>query len=198
MTVLGITGGIGSGKSRVLQYLEEGWHAEVYRLDDISRSLLLPGGACYEETIRLFGEGIVLEDGTLDRQRIAELIFQKEELRASLDALVHPAVKEETLLKIGSARRRGVKLVVIEAALLIEDHYDAFCDEMWYIYADAGTRYRRLAETRGYSGERIRATMARQLSEEEFRRNTQVTIDNNGAWEDTEKQIDARLTEIFG
>ncbi len=200
MTVLGITGGVGAGKSEVLAYLSEKYGACIVRLDDVSRELLSEGGACVKDAVRLFGDEIVLPDGTLSRQKIAERIFCCERLRLALDAIIHPKVKEEFLKRLQSMRERGVKLLAVEAALLIEEHYDAFCDEMWYIYADEATRYRRLASSRGYDDVRIRRTMARQLSEEEFRSFADVTIVNSGDFSDTASQIDVRLAAlgIFG
>ena len=198
MCVIGVTGGIGAGKSEVLHHLEEHWGARLILLDDLSRCLLDPGGKCVEAAVELLGPGILKEDGTIDRGRTASLIFADEYLRKGLDDIIHPAVKEEALRILKEEEKKGSCLAVIEAALLIEEHYDAFCDEMWYIYADEATRCRRLRETRGYDSERIRATMARQLSEEEFRAHTDFVVDNSGEFTRTAEQIDAHMKELMG
>ncbi len=196
MYIIGVTGGVGAGKSAVLDYLQEAHGAVIVRLDDVSRSLLDVNGRCYSDAVRLFGDAVVREDGTLDRPMIADRIFSDEGARKALDDLIHPAVKEETLRLIEEGRAQGCGLFVIEAALLIEDNYDAICDEMWYIYADADTRCRRLASSRGYSAERIRGTMAGQLSDEAFRAHTDLVIDNSGEFDRTKRLIDERIRAI--
>lgn len=197
MYAIGVTGGIGSGKSEVLNYLKERWDAYILRLDDVSRSLLEPDGALYGEAVRLFGEEIVKEDQSLDRAQIAARIFENETERDALDALIHPAVKRETIRLMGEQKEAGTDLFVVEAALLIEDHYDALCDEMWYIYADTDTRYRRLISSRGYTEERIQKTMEKQLSEEEFRAHAGLVIDNSGDFALTKAQIDRRVRKLI-
>ncbi len=195
MYTIGVTGGIGAGKSEVLAYLEKKHGARVIRLDDISRGLLVPGTDAYERTAELLGRDILLADGSVDRGKVAERIFGDENLRTKLDEILHPAVKAEAVRLMEQAREEGCALFVIEAALLIEDHYDAICDELWYIYAGETTRYSRLVSSRGYSRRRIEETMARQLSDREFREHTDFTLDNDGRFEETAKRIDSRLAE---
>ncbi len=197
MYIIGVTGGIGAGKSEILDYMCRRWGASVIRLDDVARELMQPGGAAYGRTVELFGECVVRDDGTLDRGLIAKLIFGDEAQREALDAVIHPEVKRETLRRIGEEEKLGTRLICIEAALLIEDHYDAICNELWYIYAGETTRYSRLASSRGYDEERVRATMARQLTEEEFRRHTDYVVDNDGDFERARELVDSRIREIL-
>ncbi|MBQ6376317.1 MAG: dephospho-CoA kinase, partial [Lachnospiraceae bacterium] len=196
MYIIGVTGGVGAGKSEVLRYLEEAYGARIIKLDDVARALQEVGGACYDGMRELFGEGALLPDGSLDRAAIAKRVFADADLKEKLNTLIHPAVKEETGRLIRSAQSEGCALLVLEAALLIEEHYDAFTDEMWYIYADEATRYSRLIDSRGYSRERIRNMMKSQLTEEQFRAASQTVIDNSGSFAETKKQIDARIGEI--
>lgn len=193
MRVIGVTGGVGAGKSAVLDYLNEKWGAVVLRLDDVSRMLIEPGGGCFGEVLDLFGEDFLLADGSFDRKRIAGVIFRDEEKRLALNAIIHPAVKNETLRILEESRQAGKELFVIEAALLLEDHYDAFCDEIWYIYADADTRCRRLKESRGYDDARIRGTMAGQMDDTTFRAHADLVIDNSGEFDNTRAQIDRAI-----
>ena len=196
MRIIGITGGVGSGKSEVLRYLNERWGAEILALDEVSRRLLDRDGAGYQKTVELFGRGILKEDGSVDRPAVAKLVFADTELREALNGIIHPLVKEETLVRIADARKRGVRLFVIEAALLIEGNYDAICDEMWYIHADAEVRAERLRRTRGYDDSRIRGVMAGQLSEEEFFAHCGQVIENGGDFADTRDEIDRLIQEI--
>lgn len=194
MRKIGVTGGIGAGKSQVMDYLEKRWGARIIRLDEISRAFLEKDGLLYQDTIGLFGSKIVRKDGSLDRAGIAEIIFADEGFREKLDAMIHPAVRRETERLFREYEKEGVSLCAVEAALLIEEHYDEICDEMWYIYASEKIRAMRLAADRHYDGKRIRGAFSRQLSEGEFRKHADFVIDNNGEFSDTEKQIDKRLS----
>lgn len=196
MRIIGITGGVGSGKSEVLGYLKERWGAEVLALDEVSRRLLDRDEAGYMKTVELFGEEILKEDGTIDRPAVAKLVFADKALREALNGIIHPLVKEEALLRIADARERDVRLFVIEAALLIEGKYDAICDEMWYIHADAAVRAERLRRSRGYDDSRIRGVMAGQLSEAEFYAHCGQVIENSGDFSETKRQIDRLIQKI--
>ena len=197
MKIIGVTGGVGAGKSSVLDYLRTEYGAVVVRLDDVSRALLAKDGACYQQTIDLFGEDIVREDGSLDRPAIAAIVFADPSMREKLNSLVHPAVRRETERLAERYRKEGVPLLVLEAALLLEQHYDEICDELWYIYASVETRVRRLAESRGYTRERIEGTMKSQLSEEEFRAGATFVLDNDGDFEATKQQINRHFHALL-
>ena len=196
MIIIGVTGGMGAGKSRVLAYLEEKWNARTIRLDDISRDLLA-NGLCYEETIHIFGERIVKPDGNLDRALIAKMIFEDSQLRDRLNNLVHPAVKAQVRWIAEEMRQLDAGILVVEAALLIEGGYREICDELWYIYADEDTRRERLRDSRGYTDERINGTFATQLTDEMFRSRVDFVVDNSGSFEDTARAIDSHLKEIL-
>ena len=196
MIIIGVTGGMGAGKSRVLAYLEEKWNARTIRLDDISRDLLARNGLCYDETIHIFGKKIVKPGGELDRALIAKMIFEDSRLRDRLNALVHPAVKAQVRWIAEEMRQLDAGLLVVEAALLIEGGYKEICDELWYVYADEEVRRERLKESRGYTDERIDGTFATQLSDEVFRANVDFVINNSGSFEETAKVIDSHLGRI--
>ena len=136
MKVFGITGGVGAGKSEVLTYLGQNYDATVIQADEAGYLVMLPGGECYGEIVKLFGRQITTETGELDRKRIAEIVFQDEEKLKALNAIVHPAVKRYIKKAIAAAEKAGTEYVFVEAALLIEEKYDEICDELWYIYAD--------------------------------------------------------------
>ena len=195
--VIGVTGGVGAGKSSVLKYLQEKWDANILVLDDVSREMLEIGGLCYDETIALFGKNVVLPDGRLDRAQIARIVFSDEKMKKALNGLIHPAVRRTSDAFTAEARARGKGVYVIEAALLIEEHYDEICDELWYIYASEDVRAKRLAESRGYDMTRIRNMMASQLSEEAFEAGCSVKIDNGGEPEKAFREIDERLSHLI-
>lgn len=191
--VIGITGGVGAGKSQVLTLLKEQFGAEVILADEVGRELMEPDGACFPAVVELFGPEVVREDGTLDRQKIAGIIFRDKELLEKQNAIIHPAVKAEIVRRCGESQ---AEWIAVEAALLLEAHYEDICGEVWYIYADEETRRRRLRESRGYSDERIDAVIGNQLSEAEFRAGCNRVIDNSGSLEYTKEQISHALNEL--
>ena len=192
MLFIGITGEAGSGKSRVLKYLEENYRARVVRADDVARELVKKGNACYEPYVRLFGAEAVGADGELKRDHIAARVFADPELRLKMNALIHPAVKDFLLEDVERTRLSGkYDLYFLEAALLIEEKYDKICDELWYVYASEEIRRERLKNSRGYTDKKIDDLIKSQKSEEEFRRVCRVVIDNSAEFEDTARQLDA-------
>ena len=196
MKVFGITGGVGAGKSEVLTYLGQNYDATVIQADEAGYLVMLPGGECYGEIVKLFGRQITTETGELDRKRIAEIVFQDEEKLKALNAIVHPAVKRYIKKAIAAAEKAGTEYVFVEAALLIEEKYDEICDELWYIYADEEVRKERLIEGRGYSEKKVREIMANQLSEDEFSSHCDFEIDNSGDFEETKKQLETDENEF--
>ena len=191
LRVIGITGGVGAGKSVVLNYLKENYPCEILVADDIGNEVKMPGGRCYEAFIELVGTDIVLEDGTIDRAKAAEKIFADDALLDEVNALIHPAVKDEVRERTAKAKEEGeVGFVFIEAALLIEAGYLPELDELWYVCAGENLRAKRLMEARGYSTERIEGIMNQQLTEEEFRKYADRVIVNDGTIEELKQQID--------
>lgn len=193
MKVLGITGGVGSGKSKVLRFLEEEYGAVVCQLDEVAKELQKNGGSCYKKIVELFGTDVVGPDGELDRGHLAALIFQDEKKRKQINEIVHPEVKKWVKQDIEEMKSRKVPLYVIEAALLPEAGYEDICGEMWYIYAAASVRKERLKRSRGYSDEKITRMMEAQSPERVFRSACQAVIDNSGTFDNTKKQIGERL-----
>lgn len=196
MRVIGITGGVGAGKSAILDYVETNFRAGVLKADEIAHGLMQPGTRCYVELRRLLPENVFLEDGQLDRPALSKLLFERDDLRAEVNAIVHPAVKVQIIDKIAKEREIGaLDYMMVEAALLIEDHYDEVCDELWYVYASEDTRRRRLMESRGYSEEKVAQIFASQLTEGQYRKHCQVVIDNNREKEYAFLQVMQELNE---
>lgn len=192
MKVLGITGGVGSGKSQVLAWLEAEVHGVVCQMDEVARQLQQKGTRCYEEIVRNFGAEIIESDGEIDRGRLGEIVFADAGKLALLNRIVHPAVLDWVHTDIEEKASNGTKLYVLEAALLPEVGRD-LCDEIWYVYASEDVRRRRLRDSRGYTDEKIAQMIQRQPSEDQFRKACTVVIDNSGSFEDTKRQIGDRL-----
>lgn len=196
MKVIGITGGVGAGKSCILEYLADRADCRIIIADQVAHRLEEPGEVCYKQIVAMLGREIVAPDGSIDRGRMAARIFGDKEMLLRVNEIVHPAVKAYITQKIAEAREEGIlRYLFIEAALLIEDGYGQIVDEMWYIHADAEARRERLRTNRGYSDEKIDKIMQGQLSEEAFYRHCPVVIENSGELESVYKQIDEKLGE---
>ena len=182
MKFIGITGGVGAGKSAILSYIKSHYNAKVVLADDLAKTLMEPGQDCYEDLRRVFAAYDVFSPaGTIDAKAMARVMFSNPSLREQMNHIVHPAVKSNVLAQVEQERTRGeFDYFFFEAALLIEDHYDQLCDELWYIYTSEENRRKRLKAGRGYSDEKISSIFASQLPEEEFRKHCKVVIDNNG------------------
>lgn len=189
MKILGITGGVGSGKSEVLQFLQEAYGAVVSPLDDAARRLQQKGQPCYERIVEAFGRDILGADGELDRGKLAETVFSSPQKLALLNSIVHPEVRRWVEQDISQKEREGEELYVLESALFPDVDYGDLCGEMWYVYAEESVRCRRLAHSRGYTEERTRRMIRSQPSEAAFRKICTAVIDNSGAFENTKKQI---------
>ena len=160
MRFVGVTGGVGAGKSEVLGFLAKQPGCRVMLADEIAHELMEPGNEVYRKLCAEFaGEDIFAEEDTageaerpFDRGKLAQVIFGDEEKRKRLNGIVHPAVKDYVIQQAESERERGqLSLLVLEAALLIEEHYDEICDELWYIYTSEENRRIRLKKQRNYS-----------------------------------------------
>ena len=197
MYILGVTGGVGAGKSEILLFLEREYGARVMRADEAAHDLMEPGGSCHEDILRVLGRDVLSPGGSLDRRAVAARIFADERLRLAVNGIVHPAVREYIRADMEKNRQAGCALYVLEAALLLEENYDEICNEVWYIYADEQVRKKRLAASRGYSEEKTASIMKSQRSDREFRERCRTVIDNSGSFEETEKQIRGRLEELL-
>lgn len=193
MKVIGVTGGVGCGKSTVLAYIEAHYDAKIIKADEVGHELMKGDQECRQKILDFFGEDVLGPEGEPDRKALAAVVFADPQRLEKLNSIMHPAIKKKILKLIEQERACGRTYCVVEAALLLEDHYEAFCDELWYIYADEAVRMKRLGESRGYTEEKTRSVMANQLSEEEFTRRCDVRIDNSGDMERTQEQIRRRL-----
>lgn len=198
MKIIGITGGVGAGKSAILDYIEENYNARVLKADDIAHTLMEPGTDCYAALRKALPAETFLPEGGIDRPVLAQLMFSRENVRSTVNGIVHPAVKVyiKNIIEKERSASGTLSYLVIEAALLIEDHYEEICDELWYIYATEENRKRRLMESRGYSEEKIRQIFASQLPEKTYRQHCRVVIDNNGTREAACAQVAQALEGV--
>lgn len=196
MKLIGITGGVGAGKSQILSYIEGRCNCRILLADQAAHGVKEPGQPCFKRLVELLGSEILRKDGEIDKAKMAALIFSDEKLLFKVNEIIHPAVKEYILSEIRKEEQAGqIDAFFVEAALLIEDGYEQILDELWYIHADRRVRRQRLADSRGYSAEKIDQIFSSQLSEEEFRAHCKVVIDNSQSLSDTYMQVDQILKE---
>lgn len=179
MRIIGITGGIGTGKSTVLHLLEQEYQAYIVETDKLAHELMMPGNTTYKKIIEYFGTDILSEDGSIDRGKLGSIVFRDERELEELNHIVHPAVKQYILEDIRRKKAEGqVAIYVIEAALLIEDGYKEICDELWYIYVQKEERIRRLINGRGGTREKWESIIANQSSEEFYKKYCDTIVEN--------------------
>ena len=187
--IIGVTGGVGAGKSTVLEVLRTEYKARILLADTIAHELMEPGTKGLLAVTKALGTGFIGADGAVDRNALAALLFQDPKAKKIVDGLIHPMVWEEKKRRAETAKER---LVIIEAAVF-ETAPEGLFDEIWYIYASRENRILRLMENRGYSREKCEAIIAGQASEEQYRQMADRIIDNNKGREEIKKQLE----EIF-
>ncbi len=200
MKILGITGGVGSGKSRVLYDLEQNHNAYILEADKLAHELMEPGKKIYNQIIEEFGQEVLLKEEPyyIDRNKLGQIVFNDKDKLAILNSISHPLVKEEIIERIATAKNEGkIKLFVIEAALLIQDGYDAICDEIWYIWVDREERIKRLMKQRGYTREKCISMFNSQEPDEYYKKYATFTINNQFDYENTSKLLNARLNKLM-
>ena len=193
MKIIGITGGVGAGKTQILEYLNDKYGATVCQADEVAKKLQKKGTDCHRAIVEHFGADILDPKGELNREKLAQIIFTDKEERAVLNGIVHPAVKEEIRKIIKKEERKHTSLFLLEAALLIDDH----CDEIWYVYVEDAIRKKRLIYARGYDAEKVDDIIASQLPKDVFLRNSDRVIDNSGIFEETKIQLDEMIRNLW-
>ena len=197
MKIIGITGGVGAGKTTVLDILKKLSVCETAMADDVAKELMQYGKELSVLAISLFGKESYTEDNILNTAHISKLMYGNEELKKKWTAAVHPAVKKEILSRIDVAKNKeNTDLFFIEAALLLEDGYDLICDEIWYIYASEEVRIKRIMENRGYSLSKSQSIISGQLKHDEFVLKCDFVIDNGISIENTRLQLQNKLEEM--
>lgn len=188
--IIGITGGVGAGKSSVLEILKTSFKARVILADLVAHKLMEPGSEGLKRVTEALGCSFLNADGSVNRPALAEIIFGDPKALETMNGIIHPLVWEQIKKEAAGAPE---KLIIIEAAVFDTAPVDFF-DEMWYVYTTKENRIMRLMESRGYTREKCESIIEKQDSEETYRKRCGRVIDNNGSTLETEKQ----LKEILG
>lgn len=177
MYVIGLTGGVGSGKTVAAKLLSDLAGAKLLVSDELGHAVMQQGTYVYRQIVSAFGKEILNEKGEICRQGLSKKVFADSHLLAQLNQIVHPAVKESIREYISSKKAEN-GFLVLESALMFESGCDAFCDEVWFIRVSPEVRQERLRAGRGYSREKTLSVMAQQLPEEEFQKRCDRVVSN--------------------
>jgi dephospho-CoA kinase len=188
MKVIGLTGGIGSGKSTVAKYLA-GLGAAVMDLDKVGHEVLKSGGQPFKRVVSEFGKDVLNARGEIDRARLAKIVFKDPEALALLNRITHPAIDKVIDERIAEYRRQGAKVVVLEAAAMLEAGKAGQTDEIWATTAPETTVLHRLGERSGYSKAESRARIRSQMSDKERLKNADVVIDTGGSLDEVKTRV---------
>lgn len=191
--VIGITGGVGTGKSTVLNILKKDYNAVVIEADKVGHIVMEKGKSAYFDIIKEFGKEILDSKEEIDRTNLSKIVFADENKLLKLNSIIHPRVKEYIIELIKDCKNKNIKYVIVEAALLIEAGYRDICDVFWYVYADKSIRINRLMNSRNYTYEKCIAIMNNQLSDEEYAEKCDVIINNTGDTESLKQEISKAL-----
>ncbi len=188
MYVIGITGGVGSGKSLVAEIASHKYNAGVLIADRLGHFVTEPGKPAFKKVTGIFGDGILGKDGSIDRKKLADIIFNDDNARSVINSIIHPEVMLYIENYINS--RKGQEgYIILETAIMYETGCDKFCDETWYVYVPEDIRIKRLSENRGYTEEKSRSIIQKQKPDSFFRERAGKVIDNTGSIKDLERII---------
>lgn len=189
MRVLGLTGGIGSGKSVVAQMFAR-LGAVVIDADQLAREVVEPGQPALEEIAATFGRDVLLPDGRLDRAKLATIIFADPVERAKLDAITHPRIRTR-MNELIKARRSGPGVLIVDIPLLYENNRVNLVERVIVVWVDPQTQLRRIRQRDGLSADAAGQRIAAQMPLEAKRARADHVIDNSGTREDTRRQVEA-------
>jgi len=189
--VIGLAGGIGTGKSTVAAILSE-LGAVVIDADRIGHDVYRPGSEGFRQVVDAFGAGVVAPDGTIDRRTLGSLVFADAAARARLNAIVHPLIARELALRVATARAADARRpIVVEAAVLVEVGWRGLVDRLWVVTAPRETAIARVMATRGFERAEVERRLAAQLPDAERRRVADVVIENDGSPAELRARVEA-------
>lgn len=196
MKIIGLTGGIGSGKSTVSEYLQKKG-LTIIDADKIAREIVVPGSKVLSEIVKLFGTTILFEDGSLNRKKLGEIVFSDSQKKLALDNLMHHIVIELIQAQIKELERAGAKLVFVDAPLLFETGLDRYVNEVWVVDVDDETRIHRIMGRDSLSREEILKRIASQMGRNEKNKKADYIIDNTGTIDQLYVHIDTLLKKTI-
>ncbi|MBQ8506501.1 MAG: dephospho-CoA kinase [Clostridia bacterium] len=194
--VLGITGGIGCGKSEAAKYLCS-LGARHIDADEISRELTADGGAALGEIREIFGDGMFHPDGSLNRRALGDRIFGDTAAKRALEGVIHPLVQRRAMDEIEAANRDGVQVLVLDVPLLFETGMDVLCDECWAMSVRPEVQLERVQQRDGLSAEQAQARIASQMPMEERNSRAKRVINSDRPIEKTRAELASLYQQLL-
>jgi len=195
MKVIGLTGGIGSGKSTVSDYLRKKG-ITVLDADQIAREIVLPGKEALKELVAYFGEEILLENGLLNRKKLGKIVFSDPEKKLKLDQIMHDKICSQILKKLQNESSQGAAYIILDAPLLLETGMDKIVDQIWIVEMQDTLRIGRVMKRDNLSEEEVKARISQQMSTEERRKKAHNIIDNSSDLVNLYAQVDQLLANL--
>ena len=188
MVVVGLTGGMGTGKSEVSRMLQD-LDAVLINADQVGHETYAPGTGAWRDVVDAFGEEVLHTGGEIDRRKLGSIVFNDPQALAQLNAIMHPRMAGVIDERIGELKKRGVGVIVLEAALLIEANWTPLTDEVWVVTAPEDTAVQRIRARSGLAEDAIRARIRTQLPQEERVRRADAVIGNAGSLEELRQAV---------
>jgi dephospho-CoA kinase len=189
MLTIGLTGGIGSGKSTVTKFLAA-LGAPIIDADKVGHAIYAPGGPAYNDMLAAFGHEIVGPDGTIDRKKLGPIVFADPEALKRLNSIVHPKMFTRMREMVQQLRGEGVRdPVLVEAAILIEANWQPLFDEIWLVVASRERVIERIERDRGLKPEQTEARIRAQLPDEERQKHSTLLITNDGTFDELREKV---------
>jgi dephospho-CoA kinase len=200
MYVIGLTGGIGSGKSTVAKLLEE-YGAAVLSADLVGHEVYQPGRPAWQELVDAFGREVVASDGTIDRKKLGGIVFadpNDQRPLKRLNSITHPRMKGMMRERLAELQQQSVPIAVLEAALLFDADWDDLTDEVWVTVVPPEVAARRTAERGGLAVEQVLSRIQAQMSNEERITRSDIVVDTNCDLEGTARQVEQQWSQLQG
>ena len=192
MLVIGLTGGIGTGKTEVSRLLER-LGATVINADQVGHEAYTPHSEAWQEVVKAFGEDVLQQDGEIDRRKLGGIVFADPKQMATLNGIMHPRMAAIVKEKLGVLENQGTNVAVVEAAVLFEAGWDTLVGEVWTTESHEERVVERLQQRNGFAPEEIRKRIASQMPSEERARRANEVILNDGELED----LDTAVREVW-
>lgn len=188
MKVIGLTGGIASGKSTVTQLLRE-QNITVLDADAIAWQLAQPNEALWQAYTGRYGDRVLLPDRQLNRQAVADIVFAQPDEKQWMDGMAHPIIRDEIKKQLSAAAQAGERLIVLDVPLLYEAGWDDMVDQVWLVYVNRKVQLQRLMARNGYNLQEAQRRINVQMPMDEKRKRAQIVIDNNGTRQELETMV---------
>lgn len=195
MFIIGLTGGIGSGKSTIASWFRE-WHIPVIDGDKLAREAVNPGSPALSILADVFGKEILSEEGTLKRRQLGQIVFQDKAKLSRLNQIMHPAIWHLVESRLKACKDAGEKLAVLDMPLLIEAGWQSRVDSVWVVYVSTEVQISRVMKRDGLKRSQVMAIMQNQIPVKEKLSYADVIINNGGSEENTRRQVLQELSKI--